>query len=117
MDLVFKVEKEKTKKEVVNEINAQLKLDKDPKLSTKINSYRIEPALRLAIWDYSENPTSYPVWLIIKSESDDTGILFSEYGFGNWGLVKLSDEPLHFGTDSHWFNTLEETFLNSWMAE
>ena len=37
--------------------------------------------------------------------------------FGNWGLIKLSDNPFHFGPDFGWFPTLEEAFLNSWMYE
>lgn len=119
MDLIFKLEREKTKEEVIAEIASQLRLIKDSKLIKKIKSYLVDPTLYLAIWDYSETKTKYPVWLIILSKIDDTGILFSEYGFsfGNWGLAKLSDNPFHFGPDHYWFETLEEVFLNSFMAE
>ena len=118
MDLVFKLEKDKTKEEVKAEITCQLKLIKDIKLADKINSYLVYPTLHFAIWDYSETETKYPVWLILISKADDTGILFSEYGFGsnNWGLTKLSDKQFHFGADNNWFNTIEEAFLNSFMA-
>ncbi len=119
MDLVFKLEKDKTKEDVNAEITSQLKLIKDNKLVDKITSFLVDPTLHLAIWDYSETETKYPVWLIIISKTDDTGILFSEYGFGvgNWGLTKLSNKTFHFGTDNNWFDTLEETFLNSFMSE
>ena len=119
MDLIFKLEKDKTKEDVIAEVSSQLKLIKDIKLVDKINRFLIDPSLHFAIWDYSENETKYPVWLIIISKDDDTGILFSEYGFGigNWGLTKLSNKQFHFGTDNNWFNTLEEAFLNSFMSD
>ncbi|MEP7232984.1 MAG: hypothetical protein ABI691_22180 [Ginsengibacter sp.] len=118
MDLVFKLEKDKTKEEVMAEITSQLKLIKDIKSADKINSYLVDPTLHFAMWDYSETEIKYPVWLIIISKTDDTGILFSEYGFGfgNWGLTKLSDNPFHFSMDNYWFDTIEEAFLNSFMA-
>ena len=119
MDLIFKIEKDKTKEQVIVEVTSQLELIKDIELAKKINSYLIEPTLHLIIWDYSEKGTKFPGWLIIKSEINDTGILYSEYGFstGNWGLIKLSDKKFHFGPDYHWYSTLEEVFLDSWMGE
>ena len=119
MGVIFKIQKDKTKEGVLKEISDQLLLITNLELLNKIKSYLIEPVLHLAIWNYSENKSTYPVWLILKSEIDDTGILFSEYGydFGNWGLIKLSTTPVYFGTDNNWFETLEEVFLNSWMAE
>ena len=119
MDLILKLEKEKTKEDIIAEITSQLRLIKDSKLVTKIKGFLVDPTLHLAIWDYSETETKYPVWLVIFSEIDETGILFSEYGFsfGNWGLIKLSSKPFHFGPDYGWFETLEEAFLNSFMAE
>ena len=118
MDLVFKLEKDKSKEDVIAEVASQLKLVKDVKLANKINSYLVDPTLHFAIWDYSETETKYPVWLILISKADNTAILFSEYGFGfgNWGLTKLSDKPFHFGADYNWFDTIEEAFLNSFMA-
>jgi len=117
MDLIFKVDKEKTKDEVLEEINTQLSLINDIKLADKIKLYFVEPTLHFAIWDYSATKDKYPVWLIISS--GDTGILFSEYGygFGNWGLITLSSQPLYFGPDFCWYPTLKDAFLDSWMAE
>lgn len=119
MGLVFRLEKENTKEEVILEVSSQLKLFKDVKLVDKVSRFLVEPSLHFAIWDYGEPEDKYPVWLIIGSEVDDTGILYSEYGFdfGNWGLIKLSDRPFHFGMDSQWYPTLEGAFLDSWMAE
>ena len=56
----------------------------------------VDPTLHMVIWDYKEE-TKMPAWLILKSENDDTAILYSEYGFDfkNWGLVTLSDDPMH----------------------
>ncbi len=119
MDLVFKLEKDITKEDVIAEIASQLKLIKDSKMAEKIKSYLVDPSSHLTIWDYSESETKYPVWLMIVSEADDAGILFSEYGFGfrNWGLTKVSDRPFYFGMDFQWYPTLEEAFLDSWIAE
>ena len=119
MNLVFKLERDKTKEEVIREITAQLNLIKDTELVKKIKSYLIDPFVDFAIWDYSEEQTKYPAWLTLKSEANDTGILYSEYGFGfgNWGLIKLSAKPMHFGPDYQWHPTLEKAFLESWMAE
>ena len=119
MGLIFKLKRDKTKEEVMAEISDQIRLIKDAGLISKINGYLVDPTPNFAIWDYSENKDNYLVWLILKSENDDTGILYSEYGFdfGNWGLIKLSDQPFHFGSDFQWFSTLEEAFLDSWMAQ
>ena len=119
MNLVFKVDKEKGKEDVIKEISTQLTLIRDEKLVSKIKDYLIEPTLHFAIWDYSETKDKYPVWLVISSQNDNTGILYSEYGydFGNWGLVLLSNDPFYFGMDCNWFATLEEAFLNSFMAD
>jgi len=119
MELIFKVDKEKTKENVIEEIVTQLDLIKNVELVSKIKTHLIEPILHFAIWDYSETETKYPVWLIASSATDNTGILFSEYGysFDNWGLVVLSDKPFHFGMDYQWYKTLEEAFLDSFMAD
>jgi hypothetical protein len=117
--MTFKIEKDKIKEEVIAEVTSQLNLIEDPELAEKVNSYRIEPILHLAIWSYSENQAKYPVWLVLSSEKDDTGILFSEYGFdfGNWGLIQLSSRPIHFGSDFQWYPSLKDAFLESCMAE
>jgi hypothetical protein len=119
LSLVFKLEKDKTKEEVVMEITAQLNLITEIELLNKIKTYLIDPICELAIWDYGKEETKYPVWLILKSEINDTGILFSEYGFGfgNWGLTNLSTKPIHFGPDYNWFSTLKEAFLDSCITE
>jgi|SoiMethySBSTD1v2_1073268.scaffolds.fasta_scaffold160872_4 hypothetical protein len=119
MNVVFKIEKDKTKEQVVTEILSQVNLIKNIELVNKIKKYLIEPSLHFAIWYYGKKESKYPAWLILKSKDDDTGILYSEYGFafGNWGLIKLSDHPFHFGPDFHWFSTLEEAFLNSFMSK
>ncbi len=119
MDLIFEIEKDKSKEEVNTEIVNQINLIKNTDVANKIQKYLVEPTLHFAIWDYAEKETKYPVWLILSSEVHDTGILFSEYGygFGRWGLIKLSENPIHFGPDFQWYSTLEEAFLDSWMAE
>ena len=119
MNLIFEVKKDKTKDEVKTEIVNQINSIQNTEVANKIQKYLVGPTLHFAIWDYAEKETKYPVWLILSSETHNTGILYSEYGygFGRWGLVKLSENPFHFGQDSQWFSTLEETFLDSWMAE
>ena len=119
MNVIFKIEKDKTKEEVMTEVLNQINLIKNTELFNKIKKHLIEPSLHFAIWDYGEKESKYPAWLILESKNHDTGILYSEYGFslGNWGLTKLSDNPVHFGPDFHWFSTLEEAFLNFFMSE
>ncbi len=119
MNSTFQIERDKTKEEVLIEIANQLELIHDLDLVNKIKSHLVDPSAHLAIWDYSEKETKYPVWLILTSKKYDTAILFSEYGFGigNWGLVTLSDNPFHFGMDFQWFETLQEVFSNSMMAD
>lgn len=118
MDLIFKLEKDITEEEVIAEVSNQINSIRNIELVNELNKYVVKPTLHLAIWDYSEQEAKYPAWLILKSENDDSGILYSEYGFGfgNWGLTTLSDHPFHFGPDYHWFSTLEEAFLNSRMS-
>ena len=119
MNIIFEIEKDKTKEEVKAEIVNQIKSIKNKEIVIQIQKYLVEPTQHLAIWDYAEKETKYPAWLILSSETHDTGILFSEYGydFGRWGLSKLSENPIHFGPDFQWYSTLEEAFLDSWMVE
>ena len=64
MDLIFKVDKEKSKDEVQQEINTQLRLIDDVKLVDRIKTYLSEPTLYFAIWDYSATKDKYPVWAV-----------------------------------------------------
>ena len=119
MRLIFEIEKDKNLEEVKTEIENQINSIKNKVLVISIQKYLVEPTQHLAIWDYAQKETKYPAWLVLSSEAHDTGILFSEYGygFGRWGLIKLSADPIHFGPDFHWHSNLEEAFLDSWMAE
>ena len=77
----------------------------------------IYPSPHTRNWDWGKHEEKYPCWMIALHEESDTGIAYSDFGFGPehpWGLVFLSNP--WFGLDSSWFSNLEDAFCDSHAA-
>jgi hypothetical protein len=82
-----------------------------------LRAHLVPPSLHFRNWDYGKPGERYPCWSIASDPSTDTGIVYSEHGFGPrnpWGLVFLSEPFL--GEDSGWFTDLVSAFLDSLFA-
>jgi len=78
-----------------------------------LKSILIYPSRHLRDWDHGKPGERYPCWRVAEHKESDTGIVYSDFGFGPelpWGLVFLSDS--WFGLDSSWFSNLEDAFCD-----
>jgi hypothetical protein len=75
----------------------------------------VEPEIGKLQWDYGNEV--FECFIVFKDIHTDTGIVYSEFGFGPknpWGLVFLS--KMHSGMDSGWFSSLFECFMDTMAA-
>lgn len=87
---------------------------------TVIRSLLVEPELVLREWNYpgwrgAEEGMAYECWTVLKHAPTDTGICYSQQGFGPenpWGLVFLTGDParLSMGADFGWYPTFLQAF-------
>jgi len=106
-----------TDDEVTSLVERELSLITDPLVLKSLREYLVPPTRHLRNWDYGSPGERYPCWTIASDSSTDTGIVYSEHGFGPkhpWGLVFLS-KP-YYGMDSGWFPRLQDAFLDSFFA-
>lgn len=70
-------------------------------------------------WDYGD-PDAYPCWLVLAHKASNTGIAYSEHGFGPampWGLLFLEGaENMSMGMDSGWFKHFLDAYFDSMAA-
>jgi hypothetical protein len=95
-------------------VNEQLAAIRDPVVREALGLRVQVPVLHHRSWDYGVADEQLPCWLVLEDPSTDTGIAYSEVGFGPaspWGLVSLGH--LWFGMDCGWFTRLEDAFVDS----
>jgi hypothetical protein len=104
----------KTLEQIRTLVAVQLQQISQPECRLSLERFLVEPRLHQRNWDYGKEGESYPCWMVAEFPGTDTGIVFSEHGFGPsypWGLVLVS-EPW-FGMDPGLFASLEDAFRNS----
>jgi hypothetical protein len=100
---------------ILSLIDAEVTRASDPSVREVIARYRVAPRLEMRAWAYAPD-TSFPCWIIFEHEASNTGICYSEYGFGPlcpWGLLWLVGGRQDMGDDSGWFPTLEGAVRDS----
>ena len=98
-------------------IEAELAQLSDPRVLAHIRSLLVPPAVHEREWDYTPD-TLYPCWTVLAHIPSDTGIVYSEQGFGPgcpWGLVFLERNNA-IGMDSGWFTNFLEAYFESQAA-
>jgi hypothetical protein len=106
-----------TEEEIATLVERELSTIADPVVVRGLREYLIPPTRHLRIWEYGSCGEQHPCWTVASDSSTDTGIVYSDHGFGPeqpWGLVFLS-RP-YFGMDSGWFPQLQDAFLDSFFA-
>ena len=96
-------------------IDAEVARISDAAVVGIIARYRIEPRIEERPWQYAPN-TSFPCWIVLEHQASNTGICYSEFGFGPrcpWGLLWLVGVRNDMGDDSGWFLTLEDAVRDS----
>ena len=96
-------------------LDAEVSRISDQALVDVIQKYRITPRLEERAWAYAPN-TSFPCWVVLEHTDSNTGVCFSEHGFGPkapWGLLWLVGVRQDMGDDSGWFQSLEAAVRDS----
>jgi len=81
----------------------------------RFSELEVKPEVGKLKWDYGNEV--FECFVVFKDMETDTGIVYSEFGFGPknpWGLVFLS--KMHSGMDSGWFGNLFDCFMDTMAA-
>jgi hypothetical protein len=98
---------------VAARVDAELARIEDTRLAETLRGYLVPPRRCTLEWDYGP-PDSYPGFVVAEFPESQTGIAFSEHGFGPknpWVLIFL--EWPGFGMDASAFSKLEDAFRSS----
>ena len=106
---------------LLSEIEEELNQVSDLRVVQHIRSLIVTPVVVMRPWDYGEPDTEYPCWSVLKHEESNTGIAYSEFGFGPscpWGLVALDGptDSMSMGMDSGWFPCFVEEYFDSFAS-
>jgi DUF2075 family protein len=97
-------------------IELELQKIEEKRRRESLRSILIEPQMEYREWLYTPN-TEYPCWVVATGNSAPVSLVYCEYGFGPtypWGALLLGEDwGRHLGTDSQWFLSLDDAFINS----
>ena len=98
-------------------IEEELTKLRDRRVVGHIRGLLVSPDIQTRDWDYGAPGTAYPCWLVLAHKASNTGIAYSEFGFGPsspWGLLFLSGtEYMSMGMDSSWFQRFLDAYFES----
>ena len=106
---------------LINLVNTELRTVNDNRVVAHIKKLMVTPKVIMRQWDYGAIDTKYPCWSILDHLKSDTGIVYSQHGFGPthpWGLVKLSgsENDKSIGMDCGWFPSFIESYFESFAS-
>src|SRR5262245_218248 len=100
---------------LTEQIRAELAALGDRRVIEHVRRLLVPPKIEMRGWDYGTPGQEYPCWLVLEHAASNTGIAYSEYGFGPsfpWGLLHLrGKEHMSMGMDSGWFDYFLETYF------
>lgn len=90
----------------------------DARVTAQVHKLLVEPTITMRRWDYGREGEKYPCWTVLRHPSSNTGIAYSEHGFGPrspWGLVFLEGDESRtsIGMDCSWYTTFLQAFFES----
>ena len=98
-------------------IDAELAHVSDSRVTSHIQRLLVDPKPILRDWDYGAPGEKYPCWSVLEHAKSNSGIAYSEFGFGPgspWGLVFLSGSShMSIGMDCSWYTTFMEAYFES----
>lgn len=106
---------------ILSAIETELEQVSDLRVVRHIRSLIVTPAVVMRPWDYGDEDIEYPCWSVLEHEKSNTGVAYSEYGFGPsypWGLVALtgSRDDMSMGMDCGWYPCLVEAYFESFAS-
>ena len=98
-------------------LEAELLALANPRVVEHICGLLVTPRVEMRGWDYGEPDQQFPCWIVLEHPASNTGIAYSEFGFGPsspWGLLFLTGaKHMSMGMDSAWFDYLMEAYFES----
>jgi len=106
---------------LLSAIETELDQVSDPRVVQHIRSLLVVPSVVMRPWDYGEPDTEYPCWSVLEHQKSNTGVAYSEYGFGPsypWGLVKVDGpkDSMSMGMDCAWYPCFVEAYFESFAS-
>ena len=106
-----------TPEEVREMANKEL-INSSTECRSLVTKYLVTPRLHEREWHYGAKGQTYPCWMVLEHSDSQTGIVYTDHGFGPrcpWALVNLTDHSI--GDDSASFFTLEDAVRDSFVWE
>jgi hypothetical protein len=100
-------------------IEAELSALTDERVVHHVRSLLVAPQPQSRQWDYGAPDAAFPCWVVLVHKASDTGIAYSEFGFGPrlpWGLLSLGVGHLSMGMDSSWFRCFLDAYFDSFAS-
>jgi hypothetical protein len=108
----------RTPSEVSAFVANQLAHFRDSEAAKTLQPFLVAPRRELRVWEWSEVPLEFPVWVVAEHPRYNYALVYSDNGFGPeqpWGLVFSSAR--NFGADYSWYAALEDAFKESRFLE
>jgi hypothetical protein len=100
-------------------VDAEVAKASDPALVEVMGRYRVAPRLVMREWGCAAD-ASLPCWIVIEHAASNTGVCYSEHGFGPrcpWGLLWIEGRPQDMRDESGWFTTSEDAVRDLCIVE
>ena len=104
-----------TPADIVEIVERELAALSDERVRRHIRALLVAPESQMRPWDYGAPGAAYACWIVLSHQPSNTGIAYSEYGFGPktpWGLVSLDDNG-SMGSDAGWFGHFVDAYFDS----
>ncbi len=98
-------------------VSQEISRIQDPVVRLALEDLIVPPTPQEREWYFGGPGETILCWSVIKHLAHDTGIVYSDFGFGPakpWGLVFLS--RMTTGDESTWFESLERVFYETYAA-
>jgi hypothetical protein len=100
-------------------IEAELSTLTDERVVHHVRSLLVAPYPQSRKWDYGAADAAFPCWVVLVHKASNTGIAYSEFGFGPrspWGLLSLGAGHVSMGMDSGWFRWFLDAYFDSFAS-
>lgn len=104
---------------ITSMVNDELRHVSDERVVGHVRALLVPPVVIMRPWDYGDAGIEYSCWSVLDHAQSNTGICYSEHGFGPknpWGLIALSGEQMSMGMDCAWYPCFLDAYFESYAS-